>query len=174
MVTINPRPRFHVTFETNKLVELIATMTEAQLLSYAALSQACGEDVCGRARSCLTSARKIAERDYGIVTVCVTKMGIRRCVNDEIPVLLETTISQADRKIKRGIQTVLRTDTDQLSEAHKSRLNGSLQRATLATMAFDPTQTAIGAARVMLDQTQVPLSIADDLKRLLDFNSKKR
>jgi hypothetical protein len=173
-ITIDGRPLFRKNYETGLLVKRLTKLEKGEQIGYDELNHIIKGDVqSDKGRASLTSARRIAEREHGVVTDTIPTVGLKRCTDPEIVILLKTANNRTQRAQRRAVQKTLRVDIDQLDEAQKGTLTDELQKTTLTTMVLDPKYSAITAARVFVDQSNVPMSVADDLVRLMASHNKR-
>lgn len=87
---------------TAMLVELLATTPDGQLLTYAEMARATNRDIAGKDRHVLTSARRIAQRDYGAVFSPVVREGLRRLMPGEFAAEGRRKVALISRAARRA------------------------------------------------------------------------
>lgn len=99
---------FEISKNTRLVYQLLASLAEGEEVKYAELSAIVGGDIQRGARHNLTSAREKAERDDGIVTECIPKVGIKRVARKDLASVGESAISRARNTARHGAMSVLR------------------------------------------------------------------
>lgn len=149
--------------ETLALVELLAATPPGQLLTFERLGAVAGLDV-RRHLHLFTSARRIAEREHGVVYRNERAIGYRRLSTDEIPAV-EVRAADHQRSVARQtIQTLTRgvERANDIPTQTQLRLNAGLARqGIIARLAARRTLTPI----IQAGELQSPPEIA---QRLLD------
>ena len=95
--------QFRRSYETQTICDALIALQPGALLSYAAISEKVGTDIDGQS-SALHSARRIVERDHGMVFASETKIGIRRLDDQQI---VQNTVA-ARQHIGRSAKRALR------------------------------------------------------------------
>lgn len=96
--------------------------------TYAELSALVGLDVQTKGRGYLHSARKMVERDHGVLLGCVPNVGIKRLGGDGLAAIGDETTSGIRRKVTRTCKRLLRgmgsmTLTNEQTVATNTRLS---------------------------------------------------
>lgn len=93
---------FERSAETNWLVAALEEVKPNEVITYDELSQACGEDVRGKGRGALASARRILERESQKVFGAVRNEGLK-CLDDPgIVNTLDDTVNRIRNHARRG------------------------------------------------------------------------
>lgn len=90
-------PRFHRSFETQKILDLLVKIPSGEVITYKAMTEACGAEINGYSYAA-RSARALAEKETGFIFSPVTGVGLKRLTDDEI-----VQNSHADRSRLRNI-----------------------------------------------------------------------
>jgi hypothetical protein len=146
-----------------RLVELLCASSPQQVLTYQELSAAAGRSVLG-ARHLIASAKRICERDHGVVFGTERGVGVKRLAVDEIVNVgnrarahIRSTARHAHRTIVRGTQGL-----NDLSPDQQRRQNAEL--TALALIEHVSTDRSV-ASRPDIDDLR-PESVADLGRRL--------
>jgi hypothetical protein len=93
---------------TRALIDVLRLVPLGDVVTYATLSATLGENVQKTAAQALASARRIVERDEGIVFQVVRKVGLRRIHADEAPDIGTAARRKMNRASRRAVQTMTR------------------------------------------------------------------
>lgn len=107
-----------------KLFERIVAMEQDEVLTYNDCSEVIRCNVLAR-RWLLTSARNRALREHGVVTVCVTGVGIKRAAGEGKVEAVEHGIKKTRRQIRRTNTTrkaVTAEDWQSMDNDHRAAL----------------------------------------------------
>jgi hypothetical protein len=113
-------PLFLRSYETSKLAEVLSKMEPGDMVSYAALSEACSVDVAGTSYQ-LRSAREIVSRENNIVTEPVYGQGIRRLTNGEIVNAATKGAMLISRRAKKEGEKLSKSDFAALDDAARRK-----------------------------------------------------
>jgi hypothetical protein len=122
---------------TRLLLEKISALQPGDSLSYEECNNTIGRDVRNaRYRHSLTSARRMALRDFGIVTICISNQGILRPMHEDVPGLGRRRAAHINRTARVGRHEQESIDYSQLSNAARIAqltclsILGALEQAT--------------------------------------------
>lgn len=113
-------------YETVALTECLGKLEPGDLATYVNLSKTCGRDVRTIARSALMSARRRAERDYGVVVECVRNEGYKRVDGAELLNAQSSGLKRIRNEARRRTRRLGLADWSKLSQEEKGRLNAQL------------------------------------------------
>lgn len=141
------RPSFQVSVETRLLYARVRTMQFSEIVQYPEFNGLVDQDVQHEAYAALKSARDIALRDDGIVTVAIAGIGIKRLTDSET-VNSGTETANRQRRLARGyMRRAATVDPTKLSEADRLMLFGeSSRQAAISLFAKPKALTRILAA----------------------------
>lgn len=105
--------------ETVKLVEYLSTMKESDVVSYDSLDVLAGIDVRSTGR--LESARRICQREFGIVFGVIRGQGLRMLTPAEIVNTTDDRRSRIRRSALRGVKTLKCSDSQRLTLNDQNR-----------------------------------------------------
>ena len=160
-------PSFSVSIETTALIEAIKKMQAGDVLTYRDLTKLIGQNVQDEVRHILTSARRICQRDYQIVTDAVPNIGIRRLTDVEITTGGLQIFQRLRRAAKRGIDRITSvTDFDALPDAEKIRHNATISALAIVRHMAKPKSVDRIAGSVNTEHTgQLPIARSLELFR---------
>ncbi len=98
---------FTLSASTRLLSQRLMTLAEGETVEYAELSRIAGADVTGPNRHQLQSARRVAERERGVVTECVHRVGVRRVASSNLSSVGDCAISRTRRISRRAVKSML-------------------------------------------------------------------
>ena len=136
----NGNERFRLSIDTRLLAERLAKMTKGEAVAWTEFSEIVGADVrAGRARSSLSSARIIAERDHGVVVRAVPTLGLARLKDVEIVTRSPDEFRRAiGRKATRTASELATVEFSALSPEDQTRHNAALSMAGAIKLGTSP------------------------------------
>lgn len=161
------RPMFALSVDTRVIFDRLLKSNVGDVIGYEELTKLIGRDVQGKARSCLLSARKRAEREHRIVFGCVFKIGVKRLADTEIVDSGEAILKRARRGVQKGYQRLTNTvDFEKLPESHQVKMStyASLFNA-VATISLPKTMAKI---EERVKQTHKALPLAQTLRAFIE------
>ena len=127
METEKKKPIIEISQDTRVLAARLSKVEPEQTVKYESLSVLIGRDVRGRSRYVLSSARRMVEREHGIVFGAVMGVGLKRLLPEQIPAVGESAIKSISRKAGRASRTMLRgTEGKTLDNESKIKLHATL------------------------------------------------
>lgn len=113
--------------DTSLLAARLRKCEVGQTVNYEALTNTISRDVRGVARSNLTAAVRIVQRDYKMVFACIRGVGLKRLDDHGIVKTADSSITKIHRTAKRGRDKLLCVENlDGMSNESKTRYNASL------------------------------------------------
>ena len=107
MTDVNKVPMFQLSIDTRHIYERLIKAKIGDVVNYQELSSIIGRDIQNGARSNLTSARRIAERDDHYVFDAVKGVGIRRLSDEEMCDLGESVIAHIKKTSRRCVKRMV-------------------------------------------------------------------
>jgi hypothetical protein len=157
MLTRLPKTQANTSFEARALADLLLQAREGDLLLYTDLEAAVGRDL-RKQRYLLATARRIALREGQCVFRAVTRQGLRRLCNHELP-----AIGEARR------QHIRRTGSRAMAELECARFGTLLPQEATKVLAYISVMGAIAALSHATTVSQVTRVIANaEMPRRLD------
>jgi hypothetical protein len=159
-------PNFSVCIETTLLINEIKKMKHADIITYSFCNNLIGQDVQKGARHILSSARRICQREYQIVTDAVQNIGIRRLTDVEVTNSGIRIFSSIQRAAKRGVDRITSVDWDTLPDEEKIRHNAGISALQLIRVMARPKSIDRITSAVNTEATgQLPIARTLDLFR---------
>ena len=119
-----PRPAFQPSIDTQMLVDVLTKATIGETVTYEKLSEAISQDVRrARGYGFMTSARRITERDHGMVFEAVPNVGLLRLDDVGIVGNVERGVKRVHRATRRGLNRLSRVAYDKLESPDRIRFN---------------------------------------------------
>lgn len=141
------RPNFQTSVETRLLYARLRKLEIGEIVTYRELTQIISQDVQNEARGALTSARRMALRDDGIICDAIHNVGIKRLSDSEAVQSSTQTFARVRRLAHRGAERLVTTNPDALSQEDRIRRNASLSAfAVVKLMGKPKTLDKIAAA----------------------------
>ena len=156
------RPIPEMSAETRLLSELIGAMQVGDVLTYEKLSEHIGRDVRLHALSSLGSARKIAQRDFGVVVGVIRKVGIERMGDAGILGIVDQSVLRARRAFGRTAKTLRVADYARLTEAQQAEYNA--KASTVAVIYRITSAKGQKSLATALQETRAELPVAKTLE----------
>lgn len=150
-----------LSIDTRVLVSVLNRVATGALLAYETLSKAISRDVQGDSRAVLSSARRIVQRDYGIVFACVSGVGLKRLSSADVVDQSSRHIEKSHRCAHRGIKELSSVDTSQLT--NDQAVSFSARVSHLGVIANMTTDRAIKKIENVQQASQQLLSLAQTL-----------
>lgn len=149
--------------DTSLLVERLRKLAVNEVISWDDLSAVVSRDVRREAHSNLSSARRIAQRDYEIITACVRGEGLKRLDDSGIVSTADHSMSKIHREAKRGISRLsCVSDFDKLDNTTKIKMNAA--RAGLGVMSEITKTKNVAKLENAVEKSNATLPIAETLK----------
>jgi hypothetical protein len=139
--------------ETEALLRCLKAVPLGGEIGYHTLTEACGRDVCGKARSRLISARKIALRDCGIAFTVKRGAGLRRVTLDEAPgmgVVARGRIRSSARRASTGIRAIMAASNGASPETGRRLSSEIAALGLIAEIASESNQKAFESKQAPL------------------------
>ena len=156
------KPDFTLSTQTIALTDLLRTASIGQVVSYARLSEAIGEDVTG-ARHHLYTAMK-ALHDEGMSFGVVRTEGVKRLTAHELPAIGDAALQHIRRTSKRTKRrlSIVNAMNDVPNEA-RVKINATVSQLGVIEM-MSSSKTAKAVAALVEDRTLPPMKLLDALK----------
>lgn len=129
-----------VASETRVLVGPLSRMKPGDVLEYVTIKEQTGIDVQQPAnRGYMATARRIAERDYGIVVDCLPTVGFRRLDADTLRLVGDGALQKNRRVAKRAIRS-MSAGAEKLEMSADARVMIS-SRTSLLALSIEASKT---------------------------------
>ena len=112
-----------VSVDTSLLAGELAKTSVGDVLTYHTMSEKIGRDVQGVARTNLTSARRIVQRENNMVFGAVSGVGVKRLDDVEISATSDDTLARIRRASHRGIKRMACVVVANLNNAQRIEFN---------------------------------------------------
>lgn len=132
IVSKKDRLSFQTSVETRLLYARLRTLQIGEIVTYQELSGIISQDVQQEGRGKLVSARKMVQRDDGIMCDPVENVGIKRLSDSEGNQSTTQIFGRVRRLSERGVKRLRVVNPDNLSEEERTRRVASL--SVLAVM----------------------------------------
>lgn len=141
------KPRFEASPDVEACADFLRENKDRDLISYAALAEATGrEDIAGKSRHILASARRILERE-GILFVVETGVGLKRASDAQVatlatsePIIKTRRIAKKAKKRQSAVNVQNLTGEQRMAFWIGSAILGAIDQA--ASRAFKNRVTA--------------------------------
>ena len=159
------RPDFTQSLETQEIVRLLADDKHAALFTYDEICKSSGANDKDDVRASISSARRILQRDKGIVFVTIIGEGIRRATDAEIVDSTARDVSGIRRTSRRGIERLSKVrDLSGLPRDKKTQFN--LATSSLALIHHVTTPSAQAKIESKVEKQNEKLPVAETLAAL--------
>lgn len=109
--------------DTRLLIAQLQKVTEGEIVTYEALSQMIGRDVRKSAYGCLGTAKKVLQRDYGIIFGVVVNEGLKRLPPALVVADSERAVKHIRKTARAGVQKLATVDLSRLTPEEKTNFN---------------------------------------------------
>ncbi len=134
MNTTTATPSFRRSAECEALIKSMKDIQEGVQITYKSLQTTCGLPDGIKFHAVLVSARRVLQREMGIVLAVVRGIGLIRCAPSEIVALGQSSITKSRKVAKRGLKQILCADTKRLKPDEMRDFN--MRSSVLALMTF--------------------------------------
>ncbi len=112
-----------LSIEVQLLVKQLAAVAVGDVYTHQQMNETCGQDVWRKAQHKVVSARRIVERDYGIIFAAVSGVGLKRLNDAEKIGVVAHGTELIHRKTKRLVRKAGTVDLSQLKPAEVQSFN---------------------------------------------------
>lgn len=121
------KPSFQLSPDTRRIADKFLSMQPGEQVTYAELNALIpGQNVQGRARGLMDTARRLVREEARIVIECVHGIGMQRLVNDDIPGTGAHHTRAARRQCTVGSEKLACADFAALTSEKQSQLNAHM------------------------------------------------
>jgi hypothetical protein len=159
-------PDFRRAAQTEKLIELLRSISIGQTLTYGTMAAVVGEDIQGSKRHYLISATRALEVE-GIVFRTEINIGVRRLAAADLPAVGQQAIDRTRRSAKRGSRRLALID--RMNDASPETLTDVRAKRSLlgflAWMASAPQRKRVEKEARQTSGPIPPAKLLDAFKR---------
>lgn len=130
---MSTKPTFHRAVETDLLVDLFRRHKGmvGKVLTYAEMSRLIARDVQHGGRGVLRTARKVAEREFGVVFGVVLNVGLEVLSEAGKVEAASTVVGRVHRAARSAVKTLQAVEIAKLSDAEKMKFNHAASHAAM-------------------------------------------
>jgi hypothetical protein len=151
------RPTFTASYDVRTLVLYLSECPVGKLITYQEMSGLIDKDVQTEARHILTSARKITQREHGIVFGTIPEEGLKRLSDYEIVQTGQDTVVKIRRASHRGVTRIAVAQPEKLSLEQRTQQNTYLSFLAMLHLASQEKRIKKLEAKVKEVQARLPL-----------------
>jgi len=156
------KPQFQLSVDVRLLSQMLAESDPDQVHSYERMSEIVGRDIQAN-RSILQSARRVVQRDHGIVFATVSRVGIQRITGGDVVRTTDGVIKKIRRSAKRQLGVLQCVgDTGELTRDEMTSLN--LSMSMMGAMRQATSSKSIKQVESAVSSSGEPLAIAKTLE----------